>query len=630
MDKRRNYFPQLDGVRFLCLLAIILYHYFPNQLSGGFLAVDLFLILSGFLLANQLTVYEEDTISFGRLISHFFKRLGKLLKPLLLFLVVSLISLALFRRDLLTNVRSSVLSSLFFGNNWEQIWQGKSYFSNFLNPSIYTHLWYLGVYAQSVLLFYGVYAFVKKRTNQTQVLRMVLIGISLLSAILMAVYFQAGQDPTRVYYGTDTRLFSFFLGAFGGIGIPKSWRRFRSRFSWTKNLDFFLVGIEIILFLAMKFLTDASPLAYYGGMFLWDLFALWFILGLTIRPSFISKLFSFSPLVWLGQRTYPMYLWYYPIYILCSESASENSWIGKHIFLQILFILVLGIGSQRLLQGPTFEVPIFFRKKGEPLHFKTSMKRMCQSTAPLRQRFVFWLCMGSVVLATGILFLAPTSDLAQESDRLMKQKAQQLNVQNKKELVNNKEEVEKYKNELTADQSRLLEHFSDEEFLQANGKAFTFLGDSLTIDVASGVTALFPQSNVCAKVGLQVWQAPSLLEEFKGKESIHEDLVVALGSNGTFTEKQMKHLLEMTQAKKVYFVTTHINRPWREKVNGDLKKMCDESQGKYRLIDWSSYYQSHATADWLAPDKFHFVEPGIQAWIDFVGHALLEDKVNNS
>ena len=155
---------------------------------------------------------------------------------------------------------------------------------------------------------------------------------------------------------------------------------------------------------------------------------------------------------------------------------------------------------------------------------------MCQSTAPLRQRFVFWLCMGSVVLATGILFLAPTSDLAQESDRLMKQKAQHLNVQNKKELVNNKEEVEKYKNELTADQSRLLEHFSDEEFLQANGKAFTFLGDSLTIDVASGVTALFPQSNVCAKVGLQVWQAPSLLEEFKGKESIHEDLVVALGS----------------------------------------------------------------------------------------------------
>ena len=144
----------------------------------------------------------------------------------------------------------------------------------------------------------------------------------------------------------------------------------------------------------MKFLTDASPLAYYGGMFLWDLFALWFILGLTIRPSFISKLFSFSPLVWLGQRTYPMYLWYYPIYILCSASASENSWIGKHIFLQILFILVLGIGSQRLLQGPTFEVPIFFRKKGEPLHFKTSMKRMCQSTAPLRQRFVFWLCMG--------------------------------------------------------------------------------------------------------------------------------------------------------------------------------------------------------------------------------------------
>lgn len=626
MRQERLYLPQLDTLRLFAMLAIICYHFFTNSLPGGFLAVDIFLILSGYLVTSQLERRLREGKSF-RLGWQFFRRLGKMFWPLVFFIILLLALLLLFQAELLTNIRPVVFSSLAFVNNWYQIAIGSSYFAEFLHPSLLTHLWYLGVYLQSLVVFYFIYGLLRRRMSK-QHFTYFLIVLALISVAWMAFLFTPGQDPSRAYYGTDSRLFSFLLGSIaflmGEEIIGFSYRLLKT--SWTPDLIALVTaGILAVL---MKFLTDSSIWTYYGGMLVFDLLVVLFVLAIVQDQSFIGKILRFKPLAFIGRKNYFVYLTYYPIYIVFTAHASQQNWFTMQPWLQVLAIFVIGLLLDALVNQRLVTIPIYLRPKGEPLRLITGFRQVRSKETPWYQKVLFWGFTLVLALALFALVTAPKGEVVLKSEaeaREAREAIEQANREKHTIASDSDEDIEKYRQSLSQDQQAIVSDFSNEVLYQANGLSFTFLGDSLTIDVSKGITALFPRSNICAKVGLQVYQAGELIDSFSAENEIQDKVVVDLGANGGFTSQQINQLLKRFEGKKIYLVNTHVNRPWRQQVNEALKATAD-SRKDCQLIDWSTYYDQNAQADWLSQDGIHFSKAGVKAWTDYVGRALIEDN----
>src|SRR5699024_4160906 len=210
--KNSRYITGFDGIRSLAVVGVILYHLLPTSLKGGYLGVPIFFVVSGYLITDLLRLEWEQNGKIN--IWQFYVRRMKRLYPGLVFLLITASAyITLFQRGLLNNLRGTVVSSLLYVNNWWQIKNGLSYFDRFANESPFTHIWSLAVEGQNYfvwpILFVLLMVFVRKK----KWIVYKVLGGSLISAILMMILFTPGGDPTRVYYGTDTRLFSIWLGS---------------------------------------------------------------------------------------------------------------------------------------------------------------------------------------------------------------------------------------------------------------------------------------------------------------------------------------------------------------------------------------------------------------------------------
>ncbi|MCT4793756.1 acyltransferase family protein, partial [Exiguobacterium artemiae] len=208
-NRSTTYMPGLDGLCAFAVIAVILYHLSVPMLTGGFLGVDVFFVLSGYLITGLLLSEWQQTgrIDLKRFWVHRFRRL---FPPLFVLLVLVLSYVTLFERDLLHSLRQDSVAALLYTTNWWYIVHDVSYFESFGKPSPIQNLWSLAIEEQFYLIFPIVLSFGLGSK------RLLLRGIgllALLSALLMAILFTPGADPSRVYYGTDTRLFALLIGS---------------------------------------------------------------------------------------------------------------------------------------------------------------------------------------------------------------------------------------------------------------------------------------------------------------------------------------------------------------------------------------------------------------------------------
>ena len=207
---KKRYITGFDGLRTLAVVGVILYHIMPFKFQGGFLGVPIFLVLSGYLITDHLVLEYEQTGTID-LKNFYIKRVKRLYPGLITMLMATTAYITLFQRQLLVNIRGVIVTNLLYVYNWFEIAHGESYFDKFGNQSPFTHLWTLAIEGQFYLfwplIMLALLVFIRKKQPIFDVL---FIG-SFVSALLMAVMFHPNQDPSRVYYGTDTRLFSIFL-----------------------------------------------------------------------------------------------------------------------------------------------------------------------------------------------------------------------------------------------------------------------------------------------------------------------------------------------------------------------------------------------------------------------------------
>ena len=324
-----RYVPALDGLRALAVLVVIAYHMHLGWAPGGLLGVTMFFVLSGYLITGLLLKEYDDSGTIS--LANFWLRRVRRIIPAVVFAVLGTALLCtIFNHALLTKMRPDVLPTLFFFNNWWQIFHNVSYFEALGSPSPLTHYWSLSIEEQFYLIWPVALLICMKAGVKRTTMQKGIIVLIVLSALEMILLFDPHADPSRVYYGTDTRAFSLLIGALLAFIWPhqKLTVRAGNRMTPTGRLVFNIVGVlAVVGLLVMVVVTNGfEPFIYRGGLLLCSLLTAIAIAVLVHPISWISKVFELPPFVWIGKWSYSMYLWHFPI-ILCLRwsLASQRS-----------------------------------------------------------------------------------------------------------------------------------------------------------------------------------------------------------------------------------------------------------------------------------------------------------------
>ena len=316
------YSPALDGIRAFAVLAVMFYHGGTSWAGGGFLGVDVFFVLSGFLITSLLLIEFEQA---GRLDLRAFwgRRARRLLPALFLVLVAVLLYATFLVGEAASAVRSDALATLFYVSNWWFIASGNSYFEQFQDPSPLTHTWSLAIEEQWYLLLPLVLVLLLPRWRRSR-LAWTFAGLAVLSALEMAWLASPQTDASRVYYGTDTRLQALLVGAaLAAVLTPGVLQKVRVAAAWAGPAA--LVGLIGFMLL----ISDQSAWMYDGGFLAFAGSSALLLASVQAHPDgFVARIFSTRPVVWIGRISYGLYLWHWPVYVVLSPARTGLSGIG--------------------------------------------------------------------------------------------------------------------------------------------------------------------------------------------------------------------------------------------------------------------------------------------------------------
>ncbi len=352
----RRYMPGLDGLRAIAVIGVMLYHLKFGWAEGGLLGVGVFFTLSGYLITDILL----NQVSKGgmKLKSFWLARARRLLPALFLMLIVVTAWVTVIGPHQPADFRTAALSAAAYVNNWWLIFHHVSYFERFAPPSPLNHLWTLSVEEQfyilwPFLLMAGL-RFVPELKNTTGV-RPRLAGVTLIAAlcsgILMAVLYHPSLDPSRVYYGTDTRALELLIGAALAMVWPS--RRLHPRIAPRARWMVEAAGVAGLAVIGLMFwrTTEFSPFLYRGGFAVLGLGSVLAVASLAHPASRLGSVIGCGPMRWIGERSYGIYLWTLPIIVLTSPQAAHGPDLLRAI-LQVAAILAVAELSWRYVENP--------------------------------------------------------------------------------------------------------------------------------------------------------------------------------------------------------------------------------------------------------------------------------------
>lgn len=599
-------------MRALAIIAIIFYHLMPHVLPGGYLAVNIFFVLTGFFItASVIEEYgQKGKLAYKRYLARRFQRL---FLPLLGMLLSVTAYITLFQRDLLLNLRPWLLSSLGMVNNWWQISVGGSYFEQFYVQSPFMHLWFLSVISQFYVIWPLIVLLLLALYKDKRIILYTAVGLSLFSALAMAMLYVPGEDASRVYYGTDTRLFSFMIGS--ALSVVWPLERLNEPVSKRTKRRLTLAGFFSYAVLGVMFsrMLDSQTLTYRGGMYLNSV-----IIGvgvvLTAHPATsLSKMMRFKPIQWLGRRSFLLYLWYYPVISLYQAKVVDTSVDpGQHILIQLAIMLSLSEIGYQIFEKKRWKMTSvqFWRPADTIARIKASgsegsTRHFSGNLAPF---------VGFCLLLTALTgFVQARSG---ENASVQELREQIAASQSKMEAMNRDDST----------RSRAInniEGLERETVLFAHGADITFIGDSVLLSVADQLVTIFGRAVVEGAVSRQLYQTTEVIADLEKREQLHDTVVVFLGSNGTFTQTQMETFItEIGTSRNLFFLTTNVPRIWKDSVNEQLA-LAESNHSNVHILDWNAFSSGHD--EWLLEDQVHPNPIGAQQLALFVAEEIYQE-----
>lgn len=586
VDPRPGHIPGLDGIRAIAIAAVLVYHFTPTALPGGFIGVDVFFVLSGFLITTLLL---RDVATDGRLnlAKFWIRRARRLLPALITVVVVSIAAARVVGGDLLVGIGRQALGAFTFSTNWLEIGVGSSYFHQ-TSPLLFVNFWSLAVEEQFYLLWPLALGLVLAFTVRAKQRTAFALTMAAGSALLMALLFVPGQDATRVYYGTDTHLFGLMIGvalAFAWAGPGRAglrhplWQRWRG--------TAVLVALATLILL-MRVLTSSSSWTFRGGLVLACLATAVLIAGLLERGGPWRSVMASRPLGWLGSRSYGIYLWHWPVLIILGTALphAPGTTRGTLVLIGALALTVaLSEASYRLIETPV-------RRHG----FRESLRRAGAWIATpwrddRRPRIVAGLVIAALVMTVIAVLTAPDRSQTQQAIEDAEARladagpapgaadpsddaegdadppadgapgeaedpagepsaeeppAEEPSAEEPSEQEPTEQESPSPEDEAASpDAERYADFTADEDgLLVPPANTMTAIGDSLVVTSSDGLTFRFPEINYAAQSNRQWGDAMPVLTEALAAGTVRENVIVHFGTNAGVEEAALRAFLE--------------------------------------------------------------------------------------
>ncbi|MTA22841.1 MAG: acyltransferase family protein, partial [Actinobacteria bacterium] len=394
--KANLYIAPIDGLRAIAVIAVLLYHLGVKQIPGGFLGVDLFFAISGYVI-TRLILDSIETANALDLRQFYFARVRRLLPALLFVLLATLVAVALFAPDAIHRVISDLPYVLTGSNNWHLVALHQDYFQSAGRPPLLQHTWSLSVETQFYLVWPVVLYLIWRKFGKANIARIALL-ISFSSAVALFIFSLQADSASvgrisHIYFGTDTHSLGLFLGS----ALAVSWVPRNLTANITQRAQDFIDGIGLFGFFGLLctflFISESNPTAYKLAFPLAAIFSCASITSLVHPASRFAPLLSWKPLLWIGQRSYGIYLWHWIVFQMTRPSVDLAA--GSALALdvaRILLVLALSDISLRYIEIP-------FRR-GKVQNWFRGMKYRTPIIRKRQQVFVSTV-LGLVIVLTG-------------------------------------------------------------------------------------------------------------------------------------------------------------------------------------------------------------------------------------
>src|ERR1700760_3603507 len=606
-DSHFPYMPGIDAMRALAVLAVFGYHAGLGWLPGGFLGVDVFFVISGYLITSLLL---REFRGSGRLqVGRFWLRRARRLLPAVgVLIAVAMIVSAIASPDEIGRIRGDALASLFYFANWHFIFDHTSYFEQFGRPSLFTHLWSLSVEEQFYLFWPLVFAPGLNLFGRGR-LRLGVLAGAIASVVLAWILFDPGHDASRIYYGTDTHA----IGLLAGVALALIWSpvELRTHKSFGPLVGPILdaLGVVALGYLILSFVhVHDYDLALWHGGYAWIAIATALLLAALAHPAArLGNIIGRPALLWLGLRSYSFYLWHWPVLVMTRPGVDIGLPRGILIPLQLIACLILADLSYRFVELP-------FNGKAKLPRMPDRWLRVARPALILGVLAVILVVGWSGIVKTGNtrpeLAAASTKTSAHVSAKLPEVKAdppasEGPNAGGKAGATKEAGEPQK--------ELRPSKHWP----------RIVMLGDSVMIGAEDDLEKrLGPGFSMDAKVGRQADEFIAIIEKIKKGGHHPQAMVIQWGNNGPLYSEDMEALRKATtNVGQLFLISDHAPVSWQDESNHAIREACEDWHHTTE-IPWAK--AAEEGGEGLFWDGIHLTPKGAGVYARLVSQVLHE------
>jgi len=569
---------------------------------GTYIGVVIFFALSGYLVTSGLLQKDFSVWKFIK------RRMEKIYPSLIVVITVSSVIVFFINGGLEWKYKMSAFASIAGLNNIYQIVSKMSYFDNFGMIMPLTHVWALSFQLQMYILFPFILKGLKKMKLQNRTIGIIFLSVSMASAAWMGYKFYMGSDFSRIYYGTDTRAFAFFVAA--GIACFYCDREIVKK---GEKVLIYLLGISGIILIIMFsiFIDYRNKYNYYGLMFLVSILITYTIVLLTKQEikkwnnPLVNRLLT--PAVKLGQHQYQYYLWQYPIMIFSKEFFK---WLdidfNSKFLIQLCFLFIISELCYYLFEKNEFSII----------------------------KIVNYIIFGFVF---GFLIAAPiyvNEDL--EEMKKIQSGMNPAETEKEKESSNadktsqsgtseQKADLENNQNQSSEKENTGQEKTPDE--LKKDERSILFIGDSVLDMTKFDLKKIYPNSIIETKIGRQFYELPDLLAYYAKTGKMRKIVVIALGTNGTIYKKDMEKVMKTLEGHEVYLISTVMPDSWQKSVNEEIMN-ASLQHSNVKVIDWYSFAKNKR--EYFYKDGTHPKPDAAKKYVDLIYSVVSKNIAENT
>jgi peptidoglycan/LPS O-acetylase OafA/YrhL len=577
-----RYIHSVDGLRAVAVLAVLLYHLGIDWIPGGFLGVDLFFVISGYVITGLIldSIARSGTLDLR---AFYLSRIRRLLPALIAMIVFTTLFIGVYAPETVRRFISDIPYVLTGSMNWALVARQQDYFESIGRPPLLQHTWSLAVEAQFYLIWPLVLLFILKYFGKKNI-PYTALGIALASGIALFAYSVRIDTQesaiSHVYFGTDTHSIGLFLGS----ALAVSWQPQNLTREITKRAQDFVDLIGVVGFLGLLstflFINESDPTLYRIAFPLSALFGCATLISVVHPASRFAPILSTRPLIWIGERSYGIYLWHWIVFQLTRPSIDLVGDDWALYALRVLIVFALADISLRYI-----EIPVrrgYFELWFRGMKYRTKAVRLRQKLS---------------TMAAILLTISATSLVSMNAI----ERADQIAAQEQ------------------AAAQEVNEGGVDQVITSTDSPGLWVTGDSVILGIRNVLAQYERIELINARVGRQIGE---LIEVAKTDQQFvgNSPVVLNLGNNNRLIESDVISLMEIVKNQpRIVVVNTAVPRSWKD-LNNELIRKIVSQYPNATIIDWDQISTNHP--EYFATDGVHLNPPGVNAYVSAIREVL--------